>query len=230
MKKIIVTMLMFCSSLLHGQFVNFIDSSKANRFLGDATSRCSTKTDINPASYQKGFACENESVSSVLSLNFLDQQNIGKQFYIFNNFMQWIAENQSNENVIKAQANPQTIFSGSGVFSIIIGTSSYLQQVVTQLNSSLSKSCPAGQTMVAAQLKYNDGNFIVCWSQDTICLAKTDSFEILVSSDQDTTMPAANKVAEIKTAQGINLKLDSGPFANYAQATKSPRKIRLVKK
>ena len=222
MKKILIVMIAIMSFKVQAQFVDFKDSSSKNKFLGLDLSMCKTQTDTTSKNYQKGYDCGNSSVSEYLNLNFLSPQVLGQQFYLYNNFMYWVGNNnQSSKQATLAMQQPDQYFSGAGVFMIVIGTSPYLQKMVAP-----QKTCPAGKTLLVAQLKYNDGNSIVCWSQDSICLAPTDKFAIQISSDQDNTVPA--KSSESSDAQGINWMHDPGPAANYEQAKGSPRKIRLI--
>lgn len=217
-------MILIGSLHLQAQFVDFMDSSSKNKFLGLDLSTCSPETNKSSKNYQKGYDCGNSTISEYLNLNFLSPQLLGQQFYLYNNFMYWIGNNsQSDKQATLAMEQPDQYFSGSGIFMIVIGTSPYLQQTVTS-----QKTCPAGKTLLVAQLKYNDGNSIACWSQDSICLSPTDKFAIQITSDQDNTVPAKSSTGS--DAQGINWMQDSGPAANYGQAKGSPRKIRLVLK
>lgn len=220
---IVVMALYSCN--LQAQFVDFMDNSSKNSFLGLDMSMCKTETNHSKNNYQKGYDCGNGSISSLLNLNFLSPELLGQQLYIFNNFPYWLNQNQSLKQSALAVAQPDTYFSGSGIFMIVIGTSSYLQQLVAP-----EKKCPPGKTLLVAQLKYNNGTSIACWSQDSICLAPTDSFAIKVTKDADNTVPAGTPNIAADKKGGIDWMKDSGPTGNYAQAGSSPRKIRLVLK
>jgi hypothetical protein len=173
-----------------------------------------------------------------LNINFLSPELLGQQFYIFNNFIYWMndrngmgAWNGQDAAAAKkeatANAQPDKYFSGTGVFMINLGTSSYLQKIVAP-----AKTCPTGQTLLAAQLKYNNGSTLVTWSQDSICLSPTDTFTIAVSKEQDNTVPAATAISATPApdGQGVDWMQDAGPSDNYGQAGDSPRKMRLVLK
>ena len=222
MKNLILLLLLSCWQQIYSQCVGFYDSTKKNRFLGEAFSVCQDQTINTKGKVQKGFDCANNTISAILSLNFLDQQAQGKQFYIFNQFMDSLAEYVNAKPV-----DLNVTFSGTGVFMIQIGTSFYLQQIVAP---QLVKSCPEGQQVLCAQLKYNDGNNIYVWSQDAICLSSQDSFEIHVSDDKD--LKLLSPAAKISTDKlGINWMKDPGPISVvYDQASNSPRKVTLVKK
>lgn len=197
-------------------------------------SACSTETNHGKNSYQKGYDCGNGSVSQLLNVNFLAPENIGEQFYMFNNFMYWMSPhnqmgkwNGKDAKDAKKQADavaqPDNVF-GAGVFMIVLGTSPYLQRLAGS-----GVTCPQGKTLLVAQLKYNNGNSLNVWSQDAICVAPTDDFQIQISADADTSVQLARK--RIKTDdQDIDWMQDAGPTANYQQAGSSPRKIRLVLK
>ncbi len=219
MKKILIGLMMLSYWYAQGQCVGFTDGSSNNHFLALDMPSCSVQGDSSSKNYQKPYDCGNDSVASVLHVNFLSPEFMGKQLYVFNNFMYWLAQNQSSQQAIKAQEDSQNNFSGSGVFMMIIGTSAYLRTIFLP-----KKSCPDGQTLVMAQLKYNDGHTLVTWSQDAICCASTDNFTIAVTSDQDTAW-----MAESKRLNGNNKWMqDPGPSANYSKAHGAPRKVRLV--
>ena len=234
--KVLIALLL-TSLCAQAQFVAFREDANKNKFLGLDISMCSPSGHGTFHAYQ----CGNENISGLLNVNFLSPELLGQQFYLYNNFMYWMTShdgmgkwNGSEAAVAKkeakARSNPGEKFSGSGVFMIILGTSSYLQQIVAP-----EKTCPEGQTLLAAQLKYNDGNSLTTWSQDAICLSQNDTFEIAVSHKQDDTVPpadAAAKQAKVADAdmQGIDWMKDNGPSANYALADSSPRKIRLIYK
>ena len=233
MKKLLF-LIFVCSFSLNAQFVDFTESSgiKKNKFLGLDMSMCKVTTDNSKTNYQKAYDCGNGSVSTLLNVNLLSPGSLGQDFYIFNNFMYWLSglnmmgawngkDAAAAKQAALADQNPDAYFSGSGVFMIVVGSSSYLQQIVAP-----TVVCPAGQTLLCAQLKYNDGHSIVNWSQDSICLAPTDTFTIQVSDDQDNSVSATQNLTD---AQGINWMKDAGPSANYAQAGGSPRKVRFVK-
>lgn len=216
---------------LQSQFVEFKDGSDKNRFLGLDIGTCNTK---GSGSY-KAYDCKNNSVSTKLNLNLLSPELLGQQFYIFNNFTYWMTghsgmgawngrDDDMAKQQAKANADPENNFSGSGVFMINLGTSSYLQQMVAP-----GKTCPDGQTLIATQLKYNDGNSIVSWSQDSLCASPTDTFAIELSKTQDNSVPPGVPASDTD-AQGINWMKDNGPAHNYSKADSSPRKIRLVLK
>ncbi|MBP6870021.1 hypothetical protein KBC04_04010 [Candidatus Babeliales bacterium] len=224
MKKIIVlSLLHFC--LMQASFVDFIDNTSKNRFLGPAMSMCKTTTNNSSKHYQKSYDCGNGSISELLNVNFLDDSLFGQQFYIYNDFMYWIGKNlqSGNKNAVM-NAQPDLHFSGSGVFMVILGTTPYLKEIIAP-----TKTCPKGQRLMMAQLKYNDGNSIATWSQDAICLAGSDKFALVVSSDEDNSVPTGKPVENINK-QGVDLMKDSGPSGAYKQAGSSPRKVRLVKK
>ncbi|MGZ6251023.1 MAG: hypothetical protein ACXWL2_03280 [Candidatus Chromulinivorax sp.] len=222
MKKLIILLFLSCWQVVYPQCVGFYDSTKKNRFLDGPFTTCQPQTIHTKNNYQEGYNCGNHSVSAILNLNFLSLQSLGKQFYIFNQFMDSLASHVDSKIIAS-----DTKFSGTGVFMIEIGTSFYLQQIVAP---QLAKSCPAGQQVLCAQLKYNDGNGIYIWSQDAICLSATDSFEIHVSDNKDTKL--LSPAAKISTDRfGINWMKDPGPIvAVYEQASNSPRSVKLVKK
>jgi hypothetical protein len=234
-KMLIVFLLMTFS--LQAQFVDFTETTSKNRFLGLDMNSCSTSGGGSINSYE----CGNDTISELLNVNFLSPELLGQQFYIYNNFMYWMtghdgmgqwdgSEKADAKRAAQARANPDKNFSGTGVFMIIVGTSSYLQQMVAP-----DKKCPDGQILLAAQLKYNDGNSLTSWSQDAICLLPNEMFEIAISQQQDNTVPPAdaaakpNKVADVDD-QSIDWMKDNGPADNYALADSSPRKVRLYSK
>ena len=223
MKKLILFLFLVCANV-QAQFIEFKESGiSKNTFLGAlfgpngglVRNMCKT-TDVNTKGHpQDAYDCGNKNISGLLNMNFLSPGALGQQFYIFNDFMYWMGKNLASN---KADQEPDKYFSGSGVFVIVLGTSPYLKQVVAS-----EKICPEGKTLMVAQLKYNDGHSIVSWSQDSICLAPTDTFKIEVSNNQDNTVP---KIA--KSADGIDWMKDGGPTENYNQATTSPRQVRLI--
>ena len=230
-------MFSFISLSVQAQFVDFKETTSKNRFLGLDINSCSTSSGGSINSYE----CGNGTISELLNVNFLSPELLGQQFYIYNNFMYWMtghdgmgkwsgsdAANAKRE--AKATANPDKYFSGSGVFMIIIGTSSYLQQMVAP-----DKTCTDGQTLLAAQLKYNDGNSLTSWSQDAICLLPNEMFEIVISQQQDDTVPPADGAKKQSNKisidnQSIDWMKDNGPADNYVLADSSPRKVRLYSK
>jgi hypothetical protein len=233
MKRILIFIMVACYCRLQGQFVDFKENVSRDKFLGLGMSACSTETNHSKNSYQKGYDCGNGSVSQLLNVNLLTPENIGDQFYIFNNFMYWMSPHNSMgkwngkdaryaQKQAQATAQPDKFF-GAGVFMIVLGTSSYLKRIAGQ-----STTCSNGKTLLVAQLKYNNGNSLHTWSQDAICLAPTDDFEIRISSDVDSRMMAQAQ-SKIDN-QDIDWMQDAGPAANYQQAGSSPRKIRLVLK
>lgn len=231
MKKEILILLVLSGFTIRAQLLDFTDNSTQNSFLGLNMSMCSTKGQQDQGTYD----CGNDTITQFLNLNILNPELLGKQFYIYNNFMYWMSnryamgnwngkDSAAEQQASLAASQPGAYFSGSGVFMIVLGTTPYLQQIVTP-----KKTCSAGQTLVVAQLKYNDGTSISCWSQDSMCMAPTDSFSIAITKDQDNTVPAKSTVvATTPDAQSINWMQDAGPSANYSQAGSSPRQIRLV--
>jgi len=222
MKKTVISLMMMHCLIIQSQFVGLYDSTSHNRFLGNAISMCSVTGNSSSKNYLKPYECGNNSIIELLNLNILAPGFVGKQFYIFNNFIDAMSKDPS----LALAPATSTKFSGSGVFMILFGASVYLEDV-----PELKKTCSTGQFLVGAQLKYNDGNSLACWSQDSICLAPTDTFAIEVSGDADTTVHASSSSDEtlVKDAQGIASIQDPGPLENYQQAGGSPRKIRLVK-
>ena len=208
---------------------NINDESSQNRFLGQDIHSCGT-------SGIDSYNCGNSSVSGVLHLNLLSAENYGKQFYIFNDFIFWInAQSQAEEydtvalkySDDQAQAKIKKDFPAQGIYMIELGSSDYLKKIIAP-----QKICPAGQSPIMAQLKYNDGSLIYAWSQDIICATPQDSFSLQISSALDTTIPKSTDGVqeESKTdAQGIDWMKNLGPNSTYQNATKSPRKIRLIK-
>ena len=236
MKKLLIFIMIACYCRLQGQFVDFKESVSDDKFLGIGMSACSTQTDHSKNNYQKGYDCGNSTISQLLNVNLLSPQLLGQQVYVFNNFMYYMSSHndmgQWNGKDAKdaahqaaANARPDQVYS-SGVFMIVLGTSSYLQQIVA-LSGNLPTTCPTGKTLLVAQLKYNNGSSLHVWSQDAICIAPTDSFTITVSSDVDSRLMTAGSTAS-SNAQGIDWMQDAGPTANYQEATKSPRKVRLI--
>jgi hypothetical protein len=224
-KKIINIMFLSCF-VVHAQFVEFQDSSSKNRFVGPARSMCKTQTNNSKKHYQKGYDCGNGSISEFLNVNFCTPSLADQQIYIFNDFMYWMGKQvRAGKNL---NLSPDTQFSGGGMFMIKLGVSPYLRQLVAP-----TKKCPPGQTLLAAQLKYNDGNSLTTWSQDALCLAVTDTFAVQVSSDKDTTAPPYvnfSDNAQIKNPTAPDSwSQESGPaLPVYEQAASSPRKIRLI--
>jgi hypothetical protein len=218
--------IIFFDAYIQAQFVGLTDNTSKNRFLGLDMSMCKTTTENSSKNYQKSYDCGNSTISSLLNLNFLSPQLLGKQFYIFNNFMYWMSKDDpTGKQAMLAQQDPESYFSGSGVFMIVLGTSSYLKQIIAP-----TQTCPEGKTLLMIQLKYNDGNSITTWSQDSICLAPTDSFQIQVTHDADNTVASFAGVTP-PNAQGIDWMKDTGPATGaYGQAGTSPRKVRLVLK
>ncbi len=234
--KVLIALLL-TSLCAQAQFVDFRENVSKNKFLGLDISMCSPSGHGTFTAYQ----CGNDNISGLLNVNFLSPELLGQQFYLYNNFMYWMtghdgmgqwngAEAALAKKEAKARSNPGEKFSGSGVFMIVLGTSSYLQQIVAP-----EKTCLEGQTLLAAQLKYNDGNSLMTWSQDAICLSQNDTFEIEVSKGQDDTVPPADagaqqaKVTDVDM-QSVDWMKDNGPANNYALADSSPRKIRLIHK
>ena len=206
------------------------DESSQNRFLGQDIHSCAT-------SGKDSYGCGNGSVSGLLHLNLLSAEHYGKQFYMFNDFIFWInAQSQSEEydsvalkySDDQTQAKIKKDFPAQGIYMIELGSSDYLKKIIAP-----QKICPSGQQPIMAQLKYNDGNLIYAWSQDVICATEHDSFSLQISSALDNTIPKSTDGAqeESKTdAQGIDWMKNIGPNSTYQNATKSPRKIRLIKK
>jgi|GEM_PF-1337484 len=225
-----------CAFNVQAQFVELKDGSSKNRFLGPARSMCKTTSITKGKNVQKSYDCGNKSVSGLLNVNFLSPEMMHRQFYFFNDFIYWLGNhspggrwNGKNDAADRkeslAATNPDKFFSGKGVFMIVLGTSPYLNEVVAP-----GKTCPDGQTLMIAQLKYNNGHSIANWSQDSICLASTDTFKIHVSKDQDNTVPLAGQPSDPSDdPDGIDWMKDAGPTENYTAAGGSPRKIRLIK-
>ena len=233
MKIVILLSLMLYSSFGQAQFIGFKENVSKDRFLSLGITSCSTKTKDTKKNYQKAYMCGNDTISQLLNLNFLSPQFLGHQFYVFNDFMYWMSSHnsmgrwngkdaQQAAHEQKAAAQPDQIF-GPGAFMIVLGTSSYLHKIADQ-----GLICPEGQTLLVAQLKYNNGNSLHCWSQDMLCIAPTNNFEIQVTSDIDTAF-----VSNQKNISSGNLDIDwmqdPGPAENYQQAKDSPRRVRLIK-
>jgi len=215
--------LLLCNLSLQASLWKFNDSSLENRFLGLGIKVCATVGVGDQKSYDAG----NDTISSLLNLNFLDPSLLGQQFYIFNDFMNWLDKKNQTQ-----KTDGQEI-SSSGVYMIVIGTSDYLKQMVAP-----KITCPSGQQVVYAQLKFIDpGKSVEVWSQDSICLAPTDRFSLKISSDQDSTsIPSSDANNEDAAnlnmqadVQGITWMKDAGQGYSYGIATKSPRTIRLIK-
>lgn len=227
MKKLLLVLIFLQSINLQAIFVEIQDSSQQNRFLGADITSCSTS----------GYGCGNDTISSILNVDFFSPKMYGKQLYIFNDFVYWIGDQYKGEEYTQTVLR----FSGSqlddkikkdypapGTYMIVLGTTDYLKTIIAP-----TKTCPPGQWLMMAQLKYNNGNMIYTWSQDAICLAPHDQFIVQVSSDVDTTMTVSSGTTKkIPTVdpKGINWMKDPGPDAIYLQAKNAPRKIRLIKK
>lgn len=232
MIKIHALLLLIIDFALLGQCVEFKELGiKKNNFLGPSITSCSTIQNNSHEHFQKAYDCGNNSVANILHLNFIDPQFLGQQFYIFNNFInslsfsydmgQWNGKNAKQAaHQSQAAANPDAIFSGTGVFMVLIGTSPYLQQQVIP-----TQTCPAGKMLVVAQLKYNNGNSINLWSQDCLCCGMNDQFAIQISSNIDVKISNLGHKSQTDT---IDLMQDALPTENYSQATTSPRSIKLV--
>lgn len=217
--KILRYCLLISSVIINAQLVEFRDKTSKNMFVGQGRSMCSVTTNNDKDHYHKAYDCGNGSIKALLNVNVLNPALLGQQLYIFNDFMYWIGKNAAKGKINNIA--PDTHFSGSGVFMIVVSTSPYLQQQLAP-----EQTCPAGQSLVMAQLQYNDGNSLSIWSQDTICLSPTDTFGIQVSSDQDTTAPGYVP----SSSNDTYLTQTAGPApAVYQQAQSSPRKIRMVR-
>lgn len=229
--KILLLIFMCLQAInLQAMLVSVNDETSQNRFLGLDFKSCST-------SGQESYKCGNDSVSGLLHINFVSDANRGKQFYLFNDFIYWInAQSQAEEyNTValrysedQSEAKIKKDFPVPGTYMIVIGSSDYLKKIIAPM-----KPCPAGQFPIMAQLKYDDGNLIYAWSQDMICASANDSFSLQISSALDNTISRSSDGAEHQSkadAQGIDWMKSPGPSSVYEQATKSPRKIRLIKK
>jgi len=215
---------------VQAMLVSIVDQTNQNRFLGEDYHTC----DI---SGRDSYACGNGAVSGLLHINFLSLQNYGKQFYMFNDFVSaFQAQSQAEEydttalrySATQVEDKLKKDFPAAGIYMIVIGTSDYLKKIIAPF-----KICPAGQSPIMAQLKYNDGNLVYSWSQDALCLSPNDSFALQITSEADATIPHSvdgTPVESNSDAQGIDWMKDSGPSSVYNKATKSPRKIRLIKK
>lgn len=219
---------------IQAQFVDFVDKTRKNRFLGLDMSICKTTTHSSKKNYQKAYDCGNGSISELLNVNFLSPSVFGQQFYIYNNFMYWIGKNlQSGNKKALANPDPENEFSGSGVFMIVLGTSSYLDELIADKSAVVdlqdrAKNCPPGNDLIIALLKYNDGTSIATWSQDAICCSPTDKFRVEVSSDEDNTVNYG-KLIDTTDLTSLDWMKDLGPSGAYKKADSSPRKIRLIK-
>ena len=229
MKRLILMFLCFQNIDMQAMLVGVNDESSQNRFLGQDFHSCAT-------SGKESYSCGNSTVSGVLHLNLLSAENYGKQFYIFNDFVYWInVQSQSEEyDTVALKYSPTEVeakikkdFPAQGIYMIVFGTSDYLKKTIAPL-----KICPAGQSPIMAQLKYNDGNLIYAWSQDAICVSPHDSFTLQISSTRDNTVPKSVDGAKEESrtdVQGIDWMKNLGPSSTYDKATESPRKIRLIK-
>jgi len=229
MKKLLFILICFFMTNVQAMFIGVQDQSNQNRFLGSDIKTCSS-------SGKKSYGCGNDNVSSLLHINLLSFQNYGKQFYMFNDFVaSFNAQSQSKEYDVtalrysesQAHVKSKKDFPASGIYMIVLGSSDYLKKIIAP-----TKICLAGESLMMAQLKYNDGTLIYSWSQDAICMGPQDSFLLQISSDIDNTIPRSVDNVQEKTttdAQGIDWMKDPGPSLIYEKATKSPRKIRLIK-
>lgn len=225
MNKIIYVVTLLVCVNIQAQMIDFQENVSKNKFLGLDMSVCKITTNDSNKNYQKAYDCGNGSVSELLNVNFLDESNFGRIFYIYNNFMYWIGKNlQSGNKRAVLNSQPDVHFSGAGVFMIALGTGPYFQQLVAP-----NKTCPRGQQLVMAQLKYNDGGMISTWSQDAICLTPTDDFRLEVSKEEDNSVPTGKNV-DVTDIQGVDWMKDPGPSQAYKKADSSPRKIRIIKK
>jgi len=221
--NIILVLLLFFYSL-EASLIEFHDATSRNRFMMKSYSMCKTTTNKSKKHYQKGYDCGgNHSIATFLNFNFLDPVFLGQQFYIFNDFMTYLAK-QSRQQVAKALAAPDKFFAGAGVFMIQIGTSAYLYDI-----AGVSGVCPEGQIMLVALLKCNDGNRITIWSQDSICLSPEDTFKITVNSDADSFVTQAKK-SDKKKDNKEWMRDPIVPSAVYSQADDgTPRKVKFTK-
>jgi len=220
MKKIKLFLLLISGISLQASLKEINDKSEENRFLGPEYSFCqSSKHDG-----QSGYDCDNKTASKLLNVNFLSPELLGQQFYMFNDFVYWLGKGikqKAYDNFFEKEVN----MTSKGIFMISIGTSQYTIEIVAP-----NKTCPEGQHILTAQLKYNDGEFVEVWSQDAICLAPSDYFSLRITNSQDDTVPiSVNTTAMDADTVGLDWMKDPGPKASYAKANKSPRKIRLIK-
>jgi hypothetical protein len=227
MNRILYVVLLH-SFFMTAQFVEFDDTSQNNSFLGSPRVMCSiVDTNRSKKNYQQAYDCDNKFVSELLNVNFVQPGIADVSHYIFNNFINNIKRDVHSHSTDNTA--PDTQFSGGGIFMIELGATAHLQKLVAP-----TKTCPQGQRMLCAQLKYNNGSTLTTWSQDAICLAPNDTFIIQISSDKDTTAPvyqAQNIADDTKTNIATMWGVESGPSSTvYDQAGSSPRKIRLIKK
>lgn len=229
MKKFLFIVFSLSFVAVNALFVEVKDSSSQNRFLGVDVKMCAT-------SGKEPYDCGNSAVSNVLNLNLLEPLMHGKQVYLFNDFITWIGEQSQaeeyDETALKysesaTDAKIAKAFPAPGTYMIVLGSSSYLKKTIAP-----TKICPEGESLVMAQLKYNNGNLIYAWSQDAICAKPQDSFSLQISTELDNTIPESaddDKPKSAKDTQGIDWMNDLGPNSIYQKASKSPRKVRLIK-
>ena len=241
-----------------GSLIKIKDSSIKNRFLVKGAPYCSIQGNsasfasvsvgsvgvkgntgtMGSMNYQDAYGCGNDTVSSLLNINFISDEFYGQQFYMFNNFGYWIGQrakmldydSQSlkySGNALTKKINSQ--FPATGAYMIVIGTTPYLKSIIAP-----DVTCPTGEGLVCAQLKYDDGSQIFSWSQDAICLKETDSFTLEISSDQDNRIPPSKDDPDLTPDttddDGIDWMKDPGPSKVYKTANSCPRKIRMIKK
>jgi len=229
MKKFLFIVFSLSFVAVNALFVQVKDGSSQNRFLGVDVKMCG-------ASGKEPYNCGNEAVSNLLNLNLLDSFMHGKQVYLFNDFITWIGEQSQAEEYDEValkysesatDAKIAKDFPAPGTYMIVLGSSSYLKEIIAP-----TKMCPEGESLVMAQLKYNNGNLIYAWSQDAICAKPQDSFSLQISTELDTTIPESSDNDKPKSApdgQGVDWMKDLGPNSIYQKASKSPRKVRLIK-
>lgn len=229
MKKLLWVLVFLQVGVLQAIFIGIKDDSSQNRFLGQHVKSCKV-------SGKNSYDCGNGNITGVLNIDFFDKKNFGKQFYLFNDFIYWIndqAKAQEYDEVALRYTGSKLIdkinkdYPAQGTYMIVLGTSQYLQHIVAP-----AITCPSGEWMITAQLKYNDGKMIYAWSQDSICLKPHDKFSLEINSDLDTTIPPSSDNAQAAQAvdgQGIDWMKDLGPNSTYQKASGSPRTIRLIK-
>lgn len=239
MRKIVWIAMIVSAKFACAQFIGIEDKVTNNRFLGQGISACGIHSGKVGgkfyAAYQHAYDCGNTAVSDVLGVNLVSEGVRGQQFYLFNNFAYWIGQKSHastyDEQDLKYTGSDLTNklnkdFPATWMYMIVFGTSNYLKQIVAP-----TVTCPSGKTLVAGQLKYNNGSQIHTWSQAHVCLAPTDTFILQITSDADGTVPAEKTDTSddsTGSSNSVNWMKDPGPSSDYQQATNCPRSIKFV--
>lgn len=180
-----------------------------------------------------GSSCSQETINDAVGFDISG----GKNLQFFDNFVYWLLQKAHREQFVKEDLRYDGValtkkmnqegWGATNAYCIIISTNPMLQQLVMP-----GQSVAKGKQKVIVQLWYSGQDVIQLWSQDVVELSPGQGFKVIVSNNEDDKLEAL--IDESKKAVGLavfleklGLQANNRKDAEYAQATGSPRMVRI---